>query len=163
MTPRRPRTYRYRTTFDAPLPFVFRWCTDYSPTDPKLEHEAFERRIIERTSKRIVYEDLEQLPKGWSWRRHLVTLRPPNRWSSESVGNYRDFHLEYELRALPGGRTEMRFRGRRVPAVLGGPNPSVRAFGESMETSWRYFRKDLEREYRRSLSHRASRSPARRR
>jgi hypothetical protein len=150
MVARRSRTYRFRAVFHAPLPFVFRWCTDYRTDDARLEHESFERRILQRTSRRVIYEDLERTRNGWSWRRHVVTLRPPDRWWSDSVGNYRDFHLEYELRELPGGRTEMRFRGRRVPAVLASPNPPVREFVRSMENSWRHFGVELERDYRRS-------------
>ena len=151
MVARRSRTYRFRTTFRAPLPFVFRWCTDYRPDDGRLEHETFERRVLSRTPRQVVYEDLDRMPNGWSWRRHVVTLRPPNRWWSDSVGNYRDFRLEYELRELPGDRTEMRFVGRRAPAILGSPNPPVREFVRSMETSWRHFGKQLERDYRRTL------------
>lgn len=151
MAAHRSRTYRFRTEFNAPLPFVYRWCTDYQPTDARLEHETFQRKILHRSRRKVVYEDLGETPAGWWWRRHVVTLQPPNRWYSESVGNYRDFRLEYELRELPGGRTEFRFRGRRVPSVLASPNPSPRAYGREMAATWRHFGRQLEREYRRSL------------
>jgi hypothetical protein len=150
MVAHRVTTYRYRIAFNAPLPFVFRWCTDYQPSDALLEHESFRRKILERGRRRVVYEDLEEVAGGWSWRRHVVALDPPNHWHSESIGNYRDIELDYVLRELPGGRTEMRFLGRRRPAVLGGANPTVREFGRSMDVSWRLFRKQLERDYLRS-------------
>jgi hypothetical protein len=150
MVAHRVTTYRYRIAFNAPLPFVFRWCTDYQPSDARLEHESFHRRILERGRRRVVYEDLEEVAGGWSWRRHVVTLDPPNHWHSKSVGNYRDIELDYALRELPGGRTELRFLGHRRPAVLGGANPTVREFGRSMDASWRLFRKELERDYLRS-------------
>lgn len=157
-----PKTYRFRVTFNAPLPFVFRWCTDYQPSDPRLEGESFRRRVLKRTARTVVYEDLEEASGGWAWRRHVVSLRPPNRWHSDSVGNYRDFVLDYELRELRGGGTELRFVGRRRPAVLGGPNPSSREFGRSMDATWKRFRRQLESDYRRSARLTERRRPPRR-
>jgi hypothetical protein len=159
MVARRFKTYRYRIAFSAPLPFVFRWCTDYQPSDARLGHESYERKILERSRRRVVYEDVEETPGGWSWRRHVVTLSPPDRWRSESVGNYRDFRLEYELRELPNGKTELRFRGRRCPALLASRNPTSREFGKTMDVTWKFFRRALERDYQRSV--RGGRKPRR--
>ena len=158
----RPKTYRYRITFTAPLPFVFRWCTDYRATDARLERASFRRKVLERTRQRVVYEDLEETSDGWAWRRHVVTLHPPNRWHSDSVGNRRTIQLDYTLRERPHGRTEMIFAARRWPALLGGPNPSSREFGRDMESSWQRFRQHLEAEYRRSTRPARGRSGGRR-
>lgn len=154
-------TYRYAITFDAPVSFVFRWCTDYSDKDAQLEGETYQRKVLKRSRHRVVYEDVQEGPDGWFWARHDVALDPPNHWHSESVGNYRDYSLDYRLRALPDGRTEMRFVGKRQPALLGGPNPTARAFARSMDTGWQKFRRQLEKEYRASLGRRR-RPPARR-
>lgn len=144
----RSATYRFRTTFSAPLPFVFRWCTDYGATDPSLEGESYRRKVLERTRRRIVYEDLEETPSGWAWARHVVTLRPPGHWHSDSIGNRRTYRLDYDLRTLRDGRTELRFVGRRTTVPGGSKNPSARAFDLSMKRSWIRFRKELERDYR---------------
>jgi len=160
MAPRARTSYRFRVTFNAPLSFVFRWCTDYRAVDPSLEGEKYQRRVLERTRRKVVYEDLEELPGGWSWARHVVTLDPPDHWRSASVGNRRDFLLDYWLRRLPGGRTEMRFLGRRRATPLGGTNPSQRAFAASMASTWRRFGRELEREYRRSRAGRSRSPPA---
>lgn len=153
----RPRaTYRYRISFDAPAPFVFRWCTDYSPEDAKLEGEAYTRRVLHRSRRKVVYEDLEPTPDGWFWARHVVELEPPRRWHSESIGNYREYSLDYTLGTLPSGRTEMRFVGVRRPVGLGRANPSAAEFARTMDLTWRKFRRQLERDYR------ATRSPRKR-
>lgn len=161
MAARRSQEYRFRTAFHAPLPFVFRWCTDYQPSDARLENEGFERRIVERGPRRVIFEDIEETPQGWTWRRHVVTLRPPDRWHSDSVGNYRDFQLDYRLRPLRDGRTELTFRGRRRPAILASKNPTVEEFRRSMDASWRHFRRHLENDYRRSLARRGTRRRSR--
>ena len=146
-----PRIYEIRSVFRAPLAFVFAWCTDYSTGDARLEKEAYVRRIIERTRRRVVYEDLEETPRGWAWSRHSVTLRPPNRWRSDSVGNYRTWRLDYSLRPLPGGRTELTLRGLRRASGLASKNPPKAKLERAMRASWSHFGRALESDYQKSL------------
>src|SRR5437867_6508175 len=67
--PSRPRgwgpEYRITATFRVPLDFAFAWCTDYTPGDAKLEGDSYRRKIIERSSRRVIFEDLEETKAGW--------------------------------------------------------------------------------------------------
>jgi hypothetical protein len=137
-----------RKEFRAPLDFVYEWCTDYSPDDASLEKEAFQRRVLRRTKKEVVYEDLDSTPDGWHWARWSVRLHPPDRWHAESVGNYRAWSVEYRLRALPNGRTEFHFKGRRTPAVLARSGPSRADVRANLLQVWKRFGRALESEYR---------------
>src|SRR6266480_7786524 len=47
--------------------------------------ERYERRIIERSARRVVFEDLADTKEGWLWNRDVVTLRPPNRWHMDGI------------------------------------------------------------------------------
>jgi hypothetical protein len=141
-------TYEIRTVFRAPIDFVFAWCTDYSTDDAALEKETFERRVLERTKEKVVYEDLDSTPEGWMWSRWTVRLNAPTHWHGESVGNYRTWSIDYRLRSLPNGRTEFRLSGRRRPVGLGGPNPSQRAMKANLLGIWTNFGKALEADYR---------------
>ncbi len=152
-----PQTYVVRTKFNAPVPFVLRWCTDYSPTDAKLERSRFRRRILKRSPGRVVFEDLDHTPEGWVWSRWTVTIHPPDRWHGEAVGNYRGWHVDYRLTSLPRDRTLLTLRGRRTPMVLGTENPSKRSLERGLAHDWENFRRALEADYARS------RRPARRR
>src|SRR6058998_3597647 len=119
-TSRRGRTgpeYRVRVSFGVPLDFAFAWCTDYTPEDASLEGETYQRKIIERTSRRVIFEDLEESDDGWNWSRDVVTLRPPNRWHMIGIGNRRDVRADYVLSPLPDGRTRFDLRWRRRPKV----------------------------------------------
>jgi hypothetical protein len=147
MTPR-TQVYEIRSTFRAPLPFVYHWCTDYTPEDSKFEKEHYARKILERKARRVVYEDLEETPAGWSWSRHTVTLQPPDRWHSDSVGNYREWSLDYSLRSLSPERTELTLRAVRRPVGLGVKNPPKLAQEQYMRQAWRNFGQTLERDYR---------------
>src|SRR4029077_11206052 len=90
----KPRTYEIWTKFRAPLPFVFRWCTDYTPDDPRLEKDEYTRRIVKRSTRKVVYEDLSDTPDGWMWSHQEVTLRPPNRWHADVTGSHRHWNLD---------------------------------------------------------------------
>ncbi|HEV2166193.1 MAG TPA: hypothetical protein VGS23_04345 [Thermoplasmata archaeon] len=144
--------YEVRVTFRAPLKFVYDWCTDYTPGDARLEGEAYERRILRKTPREVVYEDLEGGPNGWFWSRHVVRLHPPSRWHSDSVGSHRAYSLDYRLKQLPKGSTLFVLRARRRPYGVGGRNPPRSQWERSVGKNWKKFARHLERDYRRTLS-----------
>lgn len=143
-------TYVVRAEFDAPLSFVYRWCTDFTSGDPKLEEEDYERRIIRRSRKEVVYEDLMDSPTGWFWSRHTVSLRPPDRWHSDTVGSHREMSLDYKLSPLPNDRTRLTLTARRRPMGLGTSNVPKSKWEPGVAQSWVVLGKSLEREYRKS-------------
>jgi hypothetical protein len=147
-----------RATFDAPMPFVLRWCTDFSPEDSGLEGEKFHRRILERTPRHILYEDLDETPVGWMWTRWNVQVLPPDRWHGESVGNYRSWDVDYQLKSLAGGRTQLTLRGRRTPLLLGRKNPTRAELERNLTRTWKNLARALRADYERSRAKRSGRS-----
>jgi hypothetical protein len=143
--------YHVSIVLRAPLDFAFRWCTDFQADDARLEQEGFERKILQRTPQKIVYEDLEWADDGWHWAQYVVRLLPPNRWHAESVGNYRDATLDYTLTALPRGRTRFDLRWRRRPGPKGRRLAKAEAERDTRR-AWRSFRDALERDYRATLA-----------
>jgi len=143
-------TYRVVATFHAPLDFVYRWCTDYTPQDARHEGEHYVRKILRRSPRQVIYEDLEESKAGWFWTRHVVRLSPPRRWHSDSVGSHRAYSLDYVLRTLPGDRTELTLTARRRPYGIGGKNPPKAKWERSVGVSWKHFGRALERDYRKS-------------
>ncbi|MCI4352673.1 MAG: SRPBCC family protein [Thermoplasmata archaeon] len=152
-----PPNYEIRPIFGAPLPYVYRWLTDYSSQDPALEKGKYQRRVIERSRKRAVLEDLTETKKGWEWYRSVVTLHPPNRWHAELRGNVPDWSLDYRLTPLEPDRTllTIRWHIRQRPRVRGQPNPSKAATERMMRRLWKNFARALERDYRQTLRGRA--------
>ena len=149
--------YRITATFRVPLDFAFAWCTDYTQDDAGLEGEAYQRKIIERSARRVVFEDLEEMPDGWSWGRDVVTLRPPNRWHMDGVGNRRDVTADYLLTSLPDGRTQLELRWRRRPTMPGTKQLTKAQREESARVAWKRFGAAMERDHRRSGSSRSRR------
>lgn len=150
------RHYHVVMTFDVPLPFAFRWCTEYTPQDPKDAREDrtihMKRRIVERGPRRIVLENLYDVGKGWGWERHVVTISPPSRWHSEGFGNYHESILDYTLTALSPTRTRLDMRWKSRPTGLArGPRPAIHAVEAHVSELWAHRARALEREYRAHL------------
>jgi hypothetical protein len=148
--------------FRAPLPFVFEWCTDFTPHDPSLEGDSYARRVLSRDGGRVVYEDLDSTPEGWQWSRWTVALRPPDAWHADAVGNYRDWSVDYRLRSQPDGGTELTLRGRRRPAGLGAKSPTRAEIERNLAANWKKYARALESDFRVSSQTRPVRRRARR-
>ena len=143
--------YRIRVTFRVPLKFAFGWCTDYTPQDARLEGESYRRKIVERTPRRVVFEDLEESETGWIWSRDVVTLHPPNRWHMDGSGNRGDVMADYVLSSLPDDRTQLELRWRRRPIVPETERPTKAEREASTTRAWKRFGAAMERDYRRGL------------
>ncbi|MCI4332384.1 MAG: hypothetical protein L3K01_01435 [Thermoplasmata archaeon] len=141
--------YQVRATFRAPLEFAYRWCTDYTSKDSRYSGEGYRRRILRRSTRSVVLEDLYDTGTGWIWLRRVIRLDPPNGWHAESVGSDRAISVDYRLSKLPGDRTLLTIRARRRPDGVGIRNPAKSAWERSVAANWARFGRALEREYAR--------------
>lgn len=140
--------YHVTAEFRAPLPYVFSWCTDFDSHDDRREKDHYSRKIVERTSRRVVFEDLVDSDAGWHWARHVVTLHPPNRWHSDSVGSHRTLSIDYVLTRLPGNRTRLDLRWKRRRTPLATEKIPQRVIERATTQGWRNFAHALETDYR---------------
>ncbi len=136
------------------MSYVFRWCTDYGAQDAALEGETYQRRVLERSRRQVVYEDLEDQKDGWFWARHVVRLEPPRHWHSDTIGSHRAYSLDYRLTSPGPGTTELTLTARRRPYGHGGPNPSKPGWERSVTKNWKRFAKALESDYEATQSSR---------
>ncbi len=153
--PRWEGPYWIDVSFRVPLDFAFAWCTDYTPQDASLEGEAYERKIIERSPRRVIFEDLEETKDGWAWSRDVVALHPPNRWHMDGVGNRRDVTADYLLSSLPDGRTQLDLRWRRRPKGPDAAKLTTAQREADTLRAWKRFGVAMERDHRLSRRHRA--------
>jgi hypothetical protein len=153
-----PPIYRFRMEFDVPVAFAFRWCTDYRPDDSRRSREHFERHILRKTRRTVVYEDLWREGRGWGWRHQLVTLDPPNHWHADSYGNIRHADVDYRLSELPGGRSRMDIVFRRRPSPVYPKQPSQAAWHADLEHMWTNYHRAMVRDFRATTGRRAARA-----
>lgn len=104
-------TYKVSKTFNAPLDFVFHWCTDFREDDGKMTGSKAKRTFLERTEKRIVWAvNYREKGKNREGLR-VVWLQPPDAWYLDTCGDGREVG-EYKLTPKGRDRTrlDMKFR-----------------------------------------------------
>jgi hypothetical protein len=141
-------TYRVSKTFNAPLGFVYKWCTDYREDDLKMVGSKARRMILEHTRRGVVWRLVDKSSKGIQGLRS-VWLFPPNRWHLDTCG---DKHLagDYRLTRLGKTRTrlDMRFTETSEDRRKLEPKKSWEADAVS---EWDVYGRFLERDYQRYL------------
>ncbi len=64
---------------NAPLKFVYEWCTDFAEDDPKITGSKSQRIILEKTKNRAVYVVNYKGADGErKFNVNIVSLNPPN-------------------------------------------------------------------------------------
>jgi hypothetical protein len=148
MPPRWPGPrYEVHTAFQAPLPFVYRWCTDFAAIDPDLGTGGYQRRIIRRAHRSVCFEDLYDSEEGWIWIRRSVRLDPPAHWHSDSVGSDRLISVDYRLTSLSENSTELTISAVRRPYGIGKKNPTKLRWERDVAANWAGFARALERDF----------------
>ncbi len=104
----RPVNQKYRLTqkFDAPLEYVFKWCTDFREDDNRLIGSRTKRKILEKNSQRVIwrvsYNEGKEAREGV----RAVWLHPPDRWTLDTCGDGREVG-DYKLKALGKNKTRL--------------------------------------------------------
>lgn len=116
-------TYGISKVIEAPLPFVYEWCTDFREDDAGLTGSQTKTKILEKTSTRVImidsYEEKGKPVESIS----VVSLKPPNAWHLDYAGNESEQEVgSYKLTKLGANKTrlDMKFTityapGRKVP------------------------------------------------
>jgi hypothetical protein len=91
---------------DAPMRYVYDWCTDYSESDPQLTGSTRKRVIIDKTKKQAVYVSLSDDPAGKApVSVYFVKLRPHNSWHLDMYNADRNETAEYNLKSISKDQT----------------------------------------------------------
>jgi len=102
------QTVRVTKTIKAPLRYVFNWCTDFREDDGALTGSTSQRKILEKTKKRVVYAALYA---GMDGSRKIgvdvVTLKPPTSWHLEYFGEEDNEIGDYKLTSLGKTKTKL--------------------------------------------------------
>jgi hypothetical protein len=99
-------TYRVSQIFNAPIDFVFGWCTDFREDDWKMTGSRVRRHFLERTKKRILW--VSEYREGGEKKQGIraVWLKPPYSWHLDTCGDRRETG-DYILTRLGRNRTRL--------------------------------------------------------
>jgi hypothetical protein len=106
---------------NAPLSFVYAWWTDFSEGDPKITGQKRRLIILERRANRIIMSVRYTSHGRILTAARIVTLKPPNAWHLDWIGDEDEETGDYQLRRLGARKTglhatfKVRYRNRKPP------------------------------------------------
>ncbi len=93
---------------DAPLRYVYDWCTDFRPDDGKLSGSKSRSRVVKVSPRRLVRiriaHDGTRDPRMAV---ELIRLRPPNAWHKDTIDEIDLDTIDYKLAALGPNKTRI--------------------------------------------------------
>lgn len=131
---------------NAPIKFVFNWCTDYQETDPDITGSKRKRIVLDRSKTRVVYAALFDEDGRTHVSVYDVKLKPPGSWHYDIFDPDRVGTGDYKLKRLSSRSTELRiiFRNRyKNPTKM----ESVQEYTGRLNTLWDKYIAALEKEY----------------
>lgn len=138
-------SYRISQTFDAPLAYVYDWCTDFTDDDPKIIGAPYTRHVIEKTKKRAVWVQRYTRDGAEKEGVRIVTLSPPDSWHLESINEEVDRTGDYTLSSIGRERTKLeiviKVRYKSIEAE------SALKLRQNLSEDWYKYKAALEQDY----------------
>lgn len=103
------QNYKVSKKINAPLEYVYKWCTDFREDDPKIIGSKTIRTILQKNQERVIWYVKYKDGKGFAEGVRLVTLRPPNAWHLDTCGDGREIG-DYVLKSLGKNKTRLDMR-----------------------------------------------------
>ena len=100
-------TYRVSKIINAPLRFVYDWCTDLREDDYKMTGSKSRRTFLEKSGRLVVYAIRYPSRGKIKHAVNIVTLRPPRGWHLDSYGEEDNEFGDYLLTKLGPRRTRL--------------------------------------------------------
>jgi hypothetical protein len=142
-------TIRVSKIIEAPLGYVFKWCTDFRNDDPGITGSKSQRRILGKTKKTAVYAQIYQGSDGsQKIAVNMVTLRPPSSWHLDYFGEEDDETGEYRLKDLGEGKTRLEMVFKEKWKIE--KPPTLEEQTRQTSEVWDKYVRALEKEYRAS-------------
>ena len=113
MTEKRGRIFAIQTgrlskIVDAPIRYVYDWCTDFRSDDRKFSRHKQRHRVIRVSPQRLVrVKVVISGAENPAMAVELVRLRPPNAWHKDTIGEEELDAIDYQLTALSPNKTRV--------------------------------------------------------
>jgi hypothetical protein len=106
---------------NAPLQFVYAWCTDFRESDTKISGSKAKRTMLLKAAGRVVYASTYKSDGKLRNAVNVVTLYPPRAWHLDFIGDDDDEVGDYVLTRLGPEKTrldmtfEEHYKTRKAP------------------------------------------------
>ena len=144
----RPFQFSISKVINAPLSYVFSWCTDFREDDNKLSGQKRRISIFERTKHRFIMSIKTRRGSKVISAARIVSLAPPNAWHLDWIGDENDETGDYQLTRIDGRTTRLNATFKVKPKTSNAPNKKQMA--QSVNSAWTNYVAALEKDYKSS-------------
>jgi len=148
MRPAYAKTYKVSKTFNAPLRFVFAWCTDFRGDDLKMLGSKNTRNIHEKTERRVIWTVEGKTQATGTDPVRVVWLHPPDSWHLETCGDGSEVG-DYKLTAIGKNKTRLDMAFTETYGSKKGIPSKAELKAEAVD-HWKKYGKALERDFKNS-------------
>lgn len=138
-------TYRVTKIINAPLKFVYDWCTDYREDDNLITGSEAQFKILQKTDRRVIYLRTYERNGMTMIGVKMVRLRPPNAWHLDQVGEDEDVIGIYKLTRVESERTRLDMRLTEKYKI--GATPTKEEDRKITDQMWDKYVAALEKDY----------------
>jgi hypothetical protein len=102
------QTGRFSKIVDAPIRYVYDWCTDFGSDDAKLEGSSVRHRVVKVSPQRLVrVKFIRRGAKNPTMSVEVVRLSPPTAWHKDTIGEEELDSMDYKLTAMGPNKTRL--------------------------------------------------------
>jgi len=138
-------SYHVSKSINAPLKYVYDWCTDYREDDNRITGSKTQFRILQKTNRRVIYLSTSKWHGKAMVAVKMVTLRPPKAWYLDQVGRVEDVVGVYTLTRLGPEKTRLNMRFTEKYKLRGAP--SKEQDRNDVAQMWNKYVAALEKDY----------------
>ena len=114
-------SYHVTKTINAPVKYVYEWCTDYREDDNQITGSKAQFRILQKTNRRVIYLRTYERDGKTIIGVKMVTLQPPKAWYLDQVGEDEDVIGIYNLTRVGSEKTRLDMRFTEKYKIGGAP------------------------------------------
>ena len=138
-------TVHVSKVIEAPLNFVYNWCTDFREDDNKITGSKTKRIILQNNKQRVIYISTYKVRGKTFSGVNIVTLRPPNAWHLDFAGQEDDEIGEYRLTRITPRKTRLNMTFK-IKYKIANP-PTKREDTKSTSKFWDKYVAAVEKDY----------------
>ena len=142
---RKPFQFSVSKIINAPLPFVYAWCTDFREDDYKISGQNRRIAIFERTANRFIMSIRDKRNSKVVTAARIVTFNPPNSWHLDWIGDENDERGDYRLTRLGAHKTRLNATFKVKPKASDAPRKSE--MQKNVNAAWNRYASALEKDY----------------